>query len=104
MPELSEGAVAQALVGSCPEGALLVVGNSTPVRDLDTFCAPSSRVLRVIHQRGASGIDGLVSGAAGAASVDGGPVALLLGDISSSTTSPRSASSPAPSARSSRWS
>jgi 2-succinyl-5-enolpyruvyl-6-hydroxy-3-cyclohexene-1-carboxylate synthase len=79
---LSEGAVARALVASCPEGALLAVGNSTPVRDLDAYCAASARELRVIHQRGASGIDGLVSGAAGARSVAKDPVALLLGDLS----------------------
>ena len=30
-PALTEGAIAQATVGSCPDGALLVVGNSTPV-------------------------------------------------------------------------
>ena len=78
---LTEGAIAHTLVSSCPEGALLVVGNSTPVRDLDVFCAPSGRALRVAHQRGASGIDGLVAGAAGAGSV-GGPTALLLGDVS----------------------
>ncbi len=81
-PALDEGAIARALVTSCPEGALLAVGNSTPVRDLDVFCPPSPRALRVAHQRGASGIDGLVSGAAGAASVSAGPVALLLGDLS----------------------
>ena len=79
---LSEGAIARATVRSCPVGAILVVGNSTPVRDLDVFCPPSSRALRVAHQRGASGIDGLLSGAAGAQSVAAGPVALLLGDIS----------------------
>jgi 2-succinyl-5-enolpyruvyl-6-hydroxy-3-cyclohexene-1-carboxylate synthase len=79
---LCEGAIARALVRSCPEGAVLVAGNSTPVRDLDVFCAPSSRAIRVAHQRGASGIDGLVSGAAGAQAAAGGPVALLLGDVS----------------------
>lgn len=79
---LSEGAVARALVASCPEGARIAVGNSTPVRDLDACCPSSARELRVLHQRGASGIDGLVSGAAGAASVAGAPVALLLGDLS----------------------
>jgi 2-succinyl-5-enolpyruvyl-6-hydroxy-3-cyclohexene-1-carboxylate synthase len=79
---LFEGSIASALVGSCPEAALLVVGNSTPVRDLDLFCPPSRRGLRVVHQRGASGIDGLVSGAAGAAIAAGCPAALLLGDLS----------------------
>ena len=79
---LTEGAVARTLVASCPDGAVLVVGNSSPVRDLDAFCPPSPRAIRVAHQRGASGIDGLVSGAAGVASVERGPVALLLGDVS----------------------
>ncbi len=79
---LTEGAVACAVVRSCPEGAILVAGNSSPVRDLDAYCGPSQRSIRVAHQRGASGIDGLVSGAAGVASVEKGPVALLLGDVS----------------------
>jgi 2-succinyl-5-enolpyruvyl-6-hydroxy-3-cyclohexene-1-carboxylate synthase len=79
---LSGGAVARALVRSCPEGAVLAVGNSTPVRDLDAFCAPSPRAIAVLSQRGASGIDGLVSGAAGARSVSPAPLALLLGDLS----------------------
>jgi 2-succinyl-5-enolpyruvyl-6-hydroxy-3-cyclohexene-1-carboxylate synthase len=78
----SEGAVARALVASAPEGAILAVGNSTPVRDLDAYCPASTKALRVLHQRGASGIDGLVSGAAGARSVAAEPVALLLGDLS----------------------
>jgi 2-succinyl-5-enolpyruvyl-6-hydroxy-3-cyclohexene-1-carboxylate synthase len=36
----------------------------------------------VLSQRGANGIDGLVSGAAGAADLAGGPTTLLLGDVS----------------------
>jgi 2-succinyl-5-enolpyruvyl-6-hydroxy-3-cyclohexene-1-carboxylate synthase len=79
---LTGGAVVRALVRSCPDDAILAVGNSTPVRDLDAFCPPSPRALGVLSQRGASGIDGLVSGAAGARSVSRGPVALLLGDLS----------------------
>jgi 2-succinyl-5-enolpyruvyl-6-hydroxy-3-cyclohexene-1-carboxylate synthase len=79
---LSEGSVARLVASGCPEGSILVIGNSSPVRDLDMYCPPSPRLLRVLHQRGASGIDGLVSGAAGARSVAGGPVTLLLGDLS----------------------
>jgi 2-succinyl-5-enolpyruvyl-6-hydroxy-3-cyclohexene-1-carboxylate synthase len=79
---LSEGAIARAVVAGCPEGSILVIGNSTPVRDLDAYCPTSGRELAVVHQRGASGIDGLVSGAAGARSVSAVPVTLLLGDLS----------------------
>ena len=78
----TEGAVARAVLAACPEGSILAIGNSTPVRDLDAFCPASGRDVRVLHQRGASGIDGLVSGAAGSASVSARPVALLLGDVS----------------------
>jgi 2-succinyl-5-enolpyruvyl-6-hydroxy-3-cyclohexene-1-carboxylate synthase len=79
---LSEGEVARAAVEALPAGATLVVGNSLPVRDLDTFCPPGGRPLRVLHQRGASGIDGLIAGAAGARSVGEEPLLLLLGDLS----------------------
>lgn len=79
---LSEGAIARAVVAGCPEGSLLVIGNSTPVRDIDAYAPAAARALDVLHQRGASGIDGLVSGAAGAASVSARPVTLLLGDLS----------------------
>jgi 2-succinyl-5-enolpyruvyl-6-hydroxy-3-cyclohexene-1-carboxylate synthase len=80
--DLSEPAVARAVVAACPEGSLLAIGNSTPVRDLDLACPASPRALRVLHQRGASGIDGLVSGAAGSQVAAGAPVVLLLGDLS----------------------
>lgn len=81
---LTEGVIPARLVASLPERSTLVVGNSMPVRDIDLFCPPSARPLRVMHQRGASGIDGLVSGAAGARSVTPPdlPVAVYLGDIS----------------------
>ena len=79
---LSEATIARTLVACCPETAVLMVGNSLPVRDLDAYCPASSRKLAILHQRGASGIDGLIAGASGAASVWDGPVALLLGDVS----------------------
>jgi 2-succinyl-5-enolpyruvyl-6-hydroxy-3-cyclohexene-1-carboxylate synthase len=79
---LTEAAIVRAVVASCPEAALLMVGNSMPIRDVDAYCPASSRRLGVLHQRGASGIDGLIAGAAGAASVWDGPVALLVGDVS----------------------
>lgn len=79
---LSGAQIANQVVTAAPEGSILVIGNSTPVRDLDAFCPASAKALQVIHQRGASGIDGLLSGAAGARSVTMAPVTLLLGDLS----------------------
>lgn len=77
-----EGAVVRAAARACPEGSLLMIGNSMPVRDLDTYCPAAAAPLRVLHQRGASGIDGLVAGAAGAASAARSPLTLVLGDLS----------------------
>jgi 2-succinyl-5-enolpyruvyl-6-hydroxy-3-cyclohexene-1-carboxylate synthase len=77
----SEGLVTRRVVDAIPDGALLAVGNSLPVRHLDAY-ARRERPLPVLHQRGASGIDGLVSAAAGAAAATGKPVALLVGDVS----------------------
>jgi 2-succinyl-5-enolpyruvyl-6-hydroxy-3-cyclohexene-1-carboxylate synthase len=79
---LTEALVARTVVSQCPEDALLVVGNSLPVRDVDLWAPARRQHLDVLHQRGVSGIDGLVAGAAGAASVAGRPVVLLLGDTS----------------------
>jgi 2-succinyl-5-enolpyruvyl-6-hydroxy-3-cyclohexene-1-carboxylate synthase len=80
--ELFEGKVFSELSELLPEGAVLVAGNSMPVRDLDTFLPQSCRGLRCLSNRGANGIDGVVSTALGASAADIGPAVLAIGDIS----------------------
>lgn len=74
--------LARAALAALPEGALCVLGNSLPIRDVDLAAPPGGPALGVLCQRGANGIDGLVSGAAGAAEASGRPTLLLLGDVS----------------------
>jgi 2-succinyl-5-enolpyruvyl-6-hydroxy-3-cyclohexene-1-carboxylate synthase len=80
--DLFEGKVFAELVPHLPDGAVMYAGNSMPVRDLDTFLPKSSRSLRCLANRGANGIDGVVSSALGATAVTPGPVVLVIGDIS----------------------
>jgi 2-succinyl-5-enolpyruvyl-6-hydroxy-3-cyclohexene-1-carboxylate synthase len=78
-PEPTEPAVARDLVACLAEGTALVVSSSMPVRDVEWYAGPR-RGLRVIANRGANGIDGVVSTAVGVA-LSGAPTALLIGDI-----------------------
>ena len=79
---LSEPKVFADLEAVLPPGATVFAGNSMPVRDLDTFFAAASRPLRFMANRGASGIDGVVSTALGVSSVSSGPCVLVIGDLS----------------------
>ncbi|MDP6606673.1 MAG: 2-succinyl-5-enolpyruvyl-6-hydroxy-3-cyclohexene-1-carboxylic-acid synthase [Dehalococcoidia bacterium] len=90
LQEPFEGRAPLELVEALPEGATLVAGNSMPVRDIDSFLPSLDCEIRIVGTRGASGIDGVVSTAVGAAAGvkgSGGPegagrVALLVGDLS----------------------
>lgn len=80
--EFFEGRIVSEAADLLPEGATLVVGNSMPVRDVDTFVHGGDRNLRLVGTRGASGIDGVVSAAIGAATVTTDPVIAIVGDLS----------------------
>jgi 2-succinyl-5-enolpyruvyl-6-hydroxy-3-cyclohexene-1-carboxylate synthase len=75
--ELSEPAVARTIADWLPEDADLVVASSMPVRDLEWF---GGRRARAHANRGANGIDGVVSTALGRA-LAGRTTVALVGDI-----------------------
>lgn len=81
---LSEPLLARELGAALSSGALLWVASSMAARNLDRHMVARSDV-RVLASRGASGIDGLVSSAIGAALAHqaggGGPAVALLGDL-----------------------
>ena len=77
-----EGTIPILLGENVPDGSTVVVGNSMIVRDVDAFLPTMKRALRLVGTRGASGIDGVVSTAVGAAAADRGAVAALVGDLS----------------------
>jgi 2-succinyl-5-enolpyruvyl-6-hydroxy-3-cyclohexene-1-carboxylate synthase len=84
LDETFEGAALAQVVALLPANSTLFVSSSMPVRDLDSFSPGDSRQLRVLANRGANGIDGVVSSALGVAATRtgaNGPLVLVIGDV-----------------------
>lgn len=77
---VSSARLAHALTRVLPAGTTLVLGSSQPPRDVGRHAVARSDV-RVIANRGAAGIDGLVSTAVGVGLGAVGPTVALLGDL-----------------------
>jgi 2-succinyl-5-enolpyruvyl-6-hydroxy-3-cyclohexene-1-carboxylate synthase len=79
--EISEPAVIADVASIVPSGATVFAGNSMPVRDIDSFVPTGGQATRFLANRGANGIDGVVSSALGASTV-AQPLVLVIGDLS----------------------
>src|SRR5438132_1125664 len=80
---LHEGHVVRALSSRLPDPGQVFIGSSMPIRAADSFWPLARPQQRFFGNRGASGIDGLVSSGLGVATGrDTVPTVLLLGDLS----------------------
>jgi len=82
--EAFDGRALAEVAAAIPDGGTLMVSSSMPVRDLDSFAGGDGRALRILANRGANGIDGVISTALGAAAAGangGAPLVLVVGDL-----------------------
>jgi 2-succinyl-5-enolpyruvyl-6-hydroxy-3-cyclohexene-1-carboxylate synthase len=64
-----------------PDEAVVWVSSSMPIRDVEAYFPQSPKRLRFLANRGANGIDGVVSSAMGAAIATGLPTWVLIGEL-----------------------
>jgi 2-succinyl-5-enolpyruvyl-6-hydroxy-3-cyclohexene-1-carboxylate synthase len=79
--EISEPALHLALGRAHRDGDLVYTASSMPIRDQEAFLAPGGSDALFLCNRGANGIDGLISSAIGAAQASGRPTTVLTGDL-----------------------
>lgn len=76
-----EGIIVKCLLDNLPTGSDLISSSSMPIRDLDTFFCATEKELMLFANRGANGIDGVVSTALGIERARKRPTFLLIGDL-----------------------
>jgi 2-succinyl-5-enolpyruvyl-6-hydroxy-3-cyclohexene-1-carboxylate synthase len=79
--EPTEPALHRALGACHQDGDLVYTSSSMPIRDQEAFLAPSTTDALFLSNRGANGIDGLVSSGIGAARASGRPTTIVTGDL-----------------------
>jgi 2-succinyl-5-enolpyruvyl-6-hydroxy-3-cyclohexene-1-carboxylate synthase len=79
--EITEPALHRALGAAHQEGDLVYTSSSMPIRDQETFLAASTTDALFLSNRGANGIDGLISSGIGAARASGRPTTIVTGDL-----------------------
>jgi 2-succinyl-5-enolpyruvyl-6-hydroxy-3-cyclohexene-1-carboxylate synthase len=79
--QLSEPALHRALGRAHRDGDLVYTASSMPIRDQESFLGAESSDALFLSNRGANGIDGLVSSGIGAAAASGRPTTIVTGDL-----------------------
>ena len=76
----NEARVVKELFNAIPAQSYLMVSNSIPPRDIDYFADTYRKSIKLFHNRGASGIDGIISTAAGIVANPKHQTYLIIGD------------------------
>lgn len=76
-----EGRIVNEIIHLAPNSANVMVSNSLPVRDMDAFASSNSKGLSIFSNRGASGIDGIISTGSGIKAGSKNPTFLIIGDL-----------------------
>ncbi len=76
-----DGAIVADIAELIPQGNLLFMGNSSPIRHLDQYGRARARQITAYANRGASGIDGNLATALGMYAASGQPLVAVVGDI-----------------------
>ena len=80
-PDPFEPKMYAALADALPAGSLVWISSSMPIRDVESFFPATDQAIRFASNRGANGIDGVVSSALGAAAAADGHAYLLIGEL-----------------------
>jgi 2-succinyl-5-enolpyruvyl-6-hydroxy-3-cyclohexene-1-carboxylate synthase len=78
---ITEPGLHRALGGAHSDGDLVYTASSMPIRDQEAFLASADTDVLFLSNRGANGIDGLVSSGIGAAHATGRPTTIVTGDL-----------------------
>jgi 2-succinyl-5-enolpyruvyl-6-hydroxy-3-cyclohexene-1-carboxylate synthase len=81
LEEITEPGLHLALGQAHADGDLVYTASSMPIRDQEAFLAPSETDALFLCNRGANGIDGLLSSGIGAAHASGRPTTIVSGDL-----------------------
>jgi 2-succinyl-5-enolpyruvyl-6-hydroxy-3-cyclohexene-1-carboxylate synthase len=78
---IEEAALHLALGRAHRDGDLVYTASSMPIRNQETFLAPGDADVLFLCNRGANGIDGLISSGIGAAHASGRPTTIVTGEL-----------------------